>query len=433
MTAIRYSARAGAALLMLGLWAGGSQAIASADDGSADQTASTHVGRGSAQHPAPNAGTRARNGAPASAAVTARARSAAPASATAVSRAVSLHRNASAAQPSAPVASTVASTTASTVAAAAGDDPLPIPSGATIAVTNWFSSSWNWLNGLNDPLAQALQGALVEVQRRFFSPTASVRPVQYTSWTPGDPILGALQYIQPGGAEVGIQLTEAPSTGTVQLLSDGTYTYTPGADFTGTDSFTAQVTSGGFNILEPFTPRSTSVTVNINPSPPVQLTRGFLFINPNKKPVVVWDIIPQPGFESSIDAVNGAIVLPGEIYHVELTRWSAYWYDTVFRFEGCSNESCFSPDGTYSLGDGDWWVTLHMYGLRDSGTECSNDPGFDSCTTTPTTVTFNEPVCTFSGWCPTDLPASAASTTASGGNATASARKFPAAKTESQQ
>ena len=63
MTAIRYGARAGAALLMLGLWAGGSQAIASADEGSADQKASASVGgeRSASQHSASSAGKRARN------------------------------------------------------------------------------------------------------------------------------------------------------------------------------------------------------------------------------------------------------------------------------------------------------------------------------------------------------------------------------------
>jgi hypothetical protein len=137
----------------------------------------------------------------------------------------------------------------------------PAPSQATIAATNWFSSTRSWLNEFDGPLATAAQDVLVGVQRTLFSPAPTVKPVQYSIWTPEEPILGALKYVQPGGAAVSMQLTQAPTFGTVQLLSSGAYTYTPGPDFTGTDSFTAEVTAGGFNLLEPFTPRTSSVAV----------------------------------------------------------------------------------------------------------------------------------------------------------------------------
>ena len=373
MTAIRYGARAGAALLMLGLWAGGSQAIASADEGSADQkgSASAHGARGASQHSAPGPAKRARDHSAASAAVTARARSVAPAPA-AVSRPVVTRRSASVAQPPATVA-------AATVAAANGV-ATPAPSEATIAVTNWFSSTRGLLNGYQNPLTEALQGVLLEVQRRLFSPAPTVRPMQYTSWEPGDPILGALQYIQPGGAEVVIQLTEAPSFGTVQLLSDGSYTYTPGEDFTGTDTFTAQVTSGGFNILEPLTPRTASVTVNINPSPPVLLTRGYDIKNLTGKGIVLSAIQKERGYESSVYAAAPPQILqPGQTYHVELTKWYFYSYDTRLSFSGCTDISCTG----YQLSGQQWRVKLSQAGVYnyweakcESG-NCVNGSGDD--------------------------------------------------------
>ena len=358
MTVIRYGSRAAAALVMLGLWAGAPQALASVDDPQADQTASAraHGARDAAPHAGPSRGNRARNDAPA-----APAKARVPAEA-AAARSVPLRRNvsvaAAVAAPTDAPAAMVTRTDVPQVSAAAVAAASPVataaPSPATIAVTNWFSESWSWLSGFDNPLSQALQGALVEVQRRLFSPAPTVMPVQYTAWTPGDPILGALEYVQPGGAAVSFELTQAPGAGVVQLLSDGTYTYTPGADFTGTDSFTAQVTAGGFNILEPFTPRTASVTVNINPGFLTQQTQGYDFINRLDKGVILREIQIEPGYEESVDSPPaGTIVGPGQTLHVELTRWLSYYYTTHFIFVRCVDTWC----GGQTRG-GDWNVGI---------------------------------------------------------------------------
>jgi len=232
-------------------------------------------------------------------------------------------------------------TSAPTAAAASAGVVTPAPSQATIAATAWFSSTRSWLNEFDGPLATAAQDVLVGVQRTLFSPAPTVKPVQYSTWTPGEPILGALKYVQPGGAAVSMQLTQAPTFGTVQLLSSGAYTYTPGPDFTGTDSFTAEVTAGGFNILEPFTPRTATVAVNINPSGLVKATQGFDITNLSGQAVQLTEIQKEPGYESDVDSQPvGKILGIGETTRVELTFWVFYGYQTNFVFKPCVDVNC---------------------------------------------------------------------------------------------
>jgi hypothetical protein len=217
----------------------------------------------------------------------------------------------------------------------------PVPSQATIAATAWFSSTRSWLNEFDGPLATAAQDVLYGVQRTLLSPAPTVKPVQYSIWTPEEPILGALKYVQPGGAAVSMQLTQAPTFGTVQLLSSGAYTYTPGPDFTGTDSFTAEVTAGGFNILEPFTPRTATVAVNINPTPLVAATQGFDITNLSGQAVQLTEIQKEPGYESDVDSQPvGKILGIGETTRVELTFWAFYGYQTNFVFKPCVDVNC---------------------------------------------------------------------------------------------
>lgn len=225
--------------------------------------------------------------------------------------------------------------TAAPVAAAPAGVVTPVPSQATIAVTNWFSSTRSLLNQFDGPLAEALQTTLTGVQRTLFSPAPTVKAVQYTSWNPGDSILGALKYIQPGGAAVSMQLTQAPALGTVQLLSDGTYTYVPGPDFAGTDTFTAQVTSGGLNILEPFAPRTAEVTVLINPAPPVQASYTYRVTNSTSWTIKYKGLSVESGYEDAVEGqpAVGTVLNPGQSAAFELTYYAFYGYGLDASFE----------------------------------------------------------------------------------------------------
>jgi len=236
----------------------------------------------------------------------------------------------------------------------------PAPSQATIAATAWFSSTRSWLNEFDGPLATAAQDVLVGVQRTLFSPAPTVKPMQYSTWTPGEPILGALKYVQPGGAAVSMQLTQAPALGIVQLLSNGSYTYNPGADFTGTDTFTVQVTSAGFNILEPFTPRTSTVTVGINPTPPLGgIKRSFDLTNLSGQSVYLAEIQKEAGYEDSLERAPsiGWVLRPGESAQFETTYWYYYTYETRAIWKTCTDTSC----ATVTPGSQQWKVRLHTW------------------------------------------------------------------------
>lgn len=242
---------------------------------------------------------------------------------------------------------TVLQAPAAAVTAAPNGWVTPVPSQATIAVTNWFSSTRSWLYQFDGPLAEGLRNTLTGVQRTLFSPAPTVKPVQLTAWTPGEEILGELRYVQPGGAGVSIELIQAPTSGAVQLLSDGTYTFTPGAGFTGTDTFTAQVTSAGFNILEPSTPRTSTVTVGISPTIPVgAYSKGINIYNMTAHPITLTKWWTESGYEQRVDGPPmNTIVPPGDYRHFELddtVPWKTY--DTRARYAGQ---------------DGAWQVVMH--------------------------------------------------------------------------
>ena len=143
----------------------------------------------------------------------------------------------------------VASLPAPPAMAAAGTDLL---TQVNAAVTNWFDSSANWLaTGLaGGPASDLLQGALLLVRRNLFNQIPTIDPVQIQTTFSGQ-ILGVLGAVDPEGDPLTYTLTEAPKLGSVQFSPDGTYTYTPGTDFTEGDSFTVAVNDGGFNILDP--------------------------------------------------------------------------------------------------------------------------------------------------------------------------------------
>ena len=100
------------------------------------------------------------------------------------------------------------------------------------------------------------------VRRTFFNQAPSVSPVQITGQSEG-PITGNIGARDPEGDRILYSLTSNARYGSVVLDATGGYIYTPGQDFTGTDTFTVAAADPGFhiNLLDLFRPPSTAASV----------------------------------------------------------------------------------------------------------------------------------------------------------------------------
>jgi hypothetical protein len=328
MSAVKHGARAGAAAFLLGLSLTASPAIAAADESDASAAAdasaassapekppsATRASRGAAARvttagptgvarssaarpgaavqPAPNAAQSARDDSQIPAQIQARQRqqtpqarqnrrtiaaaaeplataaSAVSAPITAAPRSISLRPgNSKTGAPSAPEPSVAAAVLpANPERAATGPShPAPValavmsaaPGTAAATVADLFS-------GLLAPIREIFEGALLLVRRTFFNQAPTVGPIQLTGQGEG-PITGTLGAADPEGDAMVYSITKAPRYGSAVVNADGSYTYTPGPGFAGSDSFIAAATDTGFhiNLLDPFRAASTSGNVAV--------------------------------------------------------------------------------------------------------------------------------------------------------------------------
>ena len=177
----------------------------------------------------------------------------------------------------APVGATVAADPGPSIAALAvpadpaSSDPAPArpvpvalaamsaaPGTAAVTVADLFS-------GVLTPIRELLEGAVLLLRRTFFNQAPTVSPVQLTGQGEG-PITGTIGAVDPEGDLLVYSITQAPRYGSAVVNADGSYTYTPGPGFTGTDSFIAAATDTGFhiNLLNLFRSASTSGTVAVS-------------------------------------------------------------------------------------------------------------------------------------------------------------------------
>lgn len=97
------------------------------------------------------------------------------------------------------------------------------------------------------PIQAFVEGIALLVRRTFFNEAPTVAPVQLTGQVSG-PITGTIGAVDPEGDPISYSLSAAPVFGTVTVDSDGSYVYTPGADFAGTDVFTVAAADQGLHI-----------------------------------------------------------------------------------------------------------------------------------------------------------------------------------------
>lgn len=116
-----------------------------------------------------------------------------------------------------------------------------------------------------DAPAPAPEDPGVWVRRTFFNRAPVVAPVQISGRVTGQ-VAGTVGAVDPEGDQLTYVLIRRPRAGSVQLNDDGTYTYTPGARFTGVDTFRVIAIDEGLhvNLLNPFRGLGTGAKVVVN-------------------------------------------------------------------------------------------------------------------------------------------------------------------------
>lgn len=151
-------------------------------------------------------------------------------------------------------------------------DPLSSPARSA---TSWFADV---LDIVLRPIRAIIEGVALLVRRTLFNEAPTVSPVQLTGLSDG-PISGTLGAVDPEGDRLVYRIIGAPRYGTAMVGSDGGYTYTPGPDFAGTDSFSVAVDDAGLqiNLGDLSRPAATTASVAVGQGAPLlrfQFTYG---------------------------------------------------------------------------------------------------------------------------------------------------------------
>ena len=166
--------------------------------------------------------------------------------------------------PAAPAALLLTVTPAQPSAPAAVAAPPAVLNPVSALATARPSAAAGILGGLFGPIKNLFEGAGLLVRRNLFNQAPTVSPVQLTGQSSG-PITGTIGAVDPEGDPLRYKITSAPQYGAVTVGTDGSYTYTPGAGFTGSDSFVVAVTDTGFhlNLFGLKRPKSVSTSVAV--------------------------------------------------------------------------------------------------------------------------------------------------------------------------
>ena len=148
---------------------------------------------------------------------------------------------------------------------------------ANALINDFFHHVTDILAGLPaGDLQTKLEGALLLVRRKFFNQAPTASPLQTATKSDGR-ILGSIAGRDPEGDAVTYTVVGGPQFGTVEVDASGGYSYTPGSDYTGADSFTVRVAcqTQGANLLNLFgNVRSTDVQVKVGAGAPTNPFTG---------------------------------------------------------------------------------------------------------------------------------------------------------------
>ena len=199
-----------------------------------------------------------------------------------------------------PVATPPALRRAPRAAAVAGTASAPFTACAVAAASDPFSA-------LLPPIQGFLEGAALLIRRTLFNQAPSVNPVQITGQSTG-PITGTIGAVDPEGDPIVYSITRSAQYGSVTVGSDGSYTYTPGQDFNGTDTFTVAATDTGFhiNLLDLFRAASTPANVVVKQGAAAANLLQFQFIYGDG--AQFWSPAARSSLESAATVLSTHIV-----------------------------------------------------------------------------------------------------------------------------
>ncbi|XCI60173.1 hypothetical protein MPNTM1_01295 [Mycolicibacterium parafortuitum] len=130
----------------------------------------------------------------------------------------------------------------------------------------WTERNQEWVDSLqvSEEKKQRLQASFLAMRRTLFNQAPTVAPIQIAGVISG-PVVGSLGGVDPDGDRLIYVMTRAPKTGTVKFHADGTYTYTPGEDFSGVDTFHIAAVDIGLhlNLLQPFRPVASGLATSL--------------------------------------------------------------------------------------------------------------------------------------------------------------------------
>ncbi len=218
-----------------------------------------------------------------------------------------------------PVGTVAAVTTAVAASPPAGVAAVTTPSrpGALAAVTasaGASASSAELIDRLLAPIRAIFgEGTALLVRRTFFNQAPTTAPVQLTGQSEG-PITGMIGAVDPEGDPLSYTITSAPLRGSAVVNADGTYVYTPGGNFTGTDSFVVAVADNapGFhiNLLDLARPANTSANVAVARGAVAAMLR-FQFIYGSG--ANYWSSAARSALESAATTLASSIVVDSPV------------------------------------------------------------------------------------------------------------------------
>ena len=176
---------------------------------------------------------------------------------------------------------------------------------AAETINDMTESALKWIDDrpVSDARKERLEEAWSATRRTLLNQAPTVNPVQVTGVTTDASITGTVGAEDPDGDRLVYRVVKRPTTGTVAVNRDGSYTYTPGEGFTGVDTFVVRARDLGLhvNLLDWFRPAATRAESVINHR---AITYDFTWVGAE-----YWTPDRKAAFQRAADYIAGYFVV----------------------------------------------------------------------------------------------------------------------------